>query len=209
MKLPLGYRAEVSGEYKERQESDRRLLLYGSLAAIGIFFLLVTSFRSTRLAALSFFTPAHGARRRRARRLPLRRRIISLGSLVGFFTILGIVARNGIMQISHFQHLEHEEGEPFGPDLVLRGARERLAPILMTALTTGLALVPLLAHRQHPRSGDRVPDGHRDPRRPRRLDAAQPVRRARAVPALRPFTERAARGRHSGVRSLRATAAGG
>ena len=70
--------------------------------------------------------------------------IISLGSLVGFFTILGIVARNGIMQISHFQHLEQEEGETFGPELVLRGAQERLAPILMTALTTGLALVPLL-----------------------------------------------------------------
>jgi Cu/Ag efflux pump CusA len=69
---------------------------------------------------------------------------ISLGSLVGFFTILGIVARNGIMQISHFQHLEEREGEAFGPTLVLRGARERLAPILMTALTTGLALVPLL-----------------------------------------------------------------
>jgi Cu/Ag efflux pump CusA len=48
------------------------------------------------------------------------------------------------MQISHFKHLEDEEGEPFGPGLVLRGARERLAPILMTALTTGLALVPLL-----------------------------------------------------------------
>ena len=73
--------------------------------------------------------------------------IISLGSLVGFFTILGIVARNGIMQISHFQHLEEHEGETFGPELVLRGAEERVAPILMTALTTGLALVPLADRR--------------------------------------------------------------
>jgi Cu/Ag efflux pump CusA len=69
---------------------------------------------------------------------------MSLGSIVGFFTILGIVARNGIMQISHFQHLEDEEGETFGPELVLRGARERVTPITMTALATGLALVPLL-----------------------------------------------------------------
>jgi multidrug efflux pump subunit AcrB len=59
--------------------------------------------------------------------------------------VLGIVARNGIMLISHFQHLEHEEGVEFGPALVLQGAQERLAPILMTVLTTGLALVPLVA----------------------------------------------------------------
>jgi Cu/Ag efflux pump CusA len=70
--------------------------------------------------------------------------VISLGSLVGFLTILGIAARNGILLINHCQHLEKYEGETFGPDLVLRGARERLAPILMTSLATGLALVPLV-----------------------------------------------------------------
>ena len=59
-------------------------------------------------------------------------------------TILGITTRNGLMISSHFQHLEKEEGEPFGPNLVLRGARERIAPIMMTALTTGSALVPLV-----------------------------------------------------------------
>jgi Cu/Ag efflux pump CusA len=67
-----------------------------------------------------------------------------LGSLVGFFTVLGIVARNGIMLISHYQHLKQEEGVPFGSGLVMQGAKERLVPILMTVLTTGLALVPLL-----------------------------------------------------------------
>ena len=70
--------------------------------------------------------------------------IISIGSLVGFFTVLGIVARNGIMMVSHYKHLEDHEGMTFGPELVARGSRERLAPILMTALTTGLALVPLV-----------------------------------------------------------------
>jgi Cu/Ag efflux pump CusA len=70
--------------------------------------------------------------------------VISLGSLVGFFTVFGVAARNGIMLINHCQHLERHEGELFGPALVLRGARERLAPILMTALAAGLALVPLV-----------------------------------------------------------------
>ena len=69
---------------------------------------------------------------------------ISLGALVGFFTVLGIAARNGIMMITHFQHLERDEGVPFGRDLVLRGARERLSPILMTSLAAGLAVVPLV-----------------------------------------------------------------
>jgi Cu/Ag efflux pump CusA len=69
--------------------------------------------------------------------------ILSLGSLVGFVTVLGIAARNGIMLVSHYRHLETEEGQPFGFDLILRGAEERLAPILMTASVTALALVPI------------------------------------------------------------------
>ena len=70
--------------------------------------------------------------------------VIQLGSLVGLFTVFGIAARNGIMLVNHYQHLEREEGVPFGPGLVVRGARERLSPILMTAMATGLALVPLV-----------------------------------------------------------------
>jgi Cu/Ag efflux pump CusA len=76
--------------------------------------------------------------------------VISLGSLGGFFTVMGIAARNGILLINHYQHLEQQEGEPWGPGLVLRGARERLSPILMTALATGLAVVPLVAGGQIP-----------------------------------------------------------
>jgi len=71
--------------------------------------------------------------------------LLSLGSLVGFLAVFGIAARNGILMVSHFQRLEQDEGAPFGRDLVIQGAMERLAPILMTALATGLALVPLVA----------------------------------------------------------------
>ena len=143
VEYPREYHAEVLGEYAERQAADQRLLGFAAAAAIGIFLLLNIALRSWRLASVSFLTlptalvggvlaafAAGGT--------------ISLGSLVGFFTVMGIAVRNGIMLISHYQHLEREEGEPFGPGLILRGARERLAPILMTALATGLALVPLV-----------------------------------------------------------------
>ena len=76
--------------------------------------------------------------------------VVSLGSLIGFFTVFGIAARNGILLINHFQHLEREEGMSFGRDLVVRGARERLSPILMTSLATGLALVPLVMFGERP-----------------------------------------------------------
>jgi Cu/Ag efflux pump CusA len=78
------------------------------------------------------------------------RRDVSIGALVGFFTVFGIAARNGILLINHCQHLEEFEGETFGPALVLRGARERLSPILMTSLATGLALVPLVIRGDAP-----------------------------------------------------------
>jgi len=69
--------------------------------------------------------------------------VLSLGSIVGFVTVLGIVGRNGVMLISHYRNLEMEEKVPFSEELIIRGAMERLSPILMTALTTALALVPI------------------------------------------------------------------
>ena len=70
--------------------------------------------------------------------------ILSLGSLFGLLAVLGIAVRHGMVMISHFQHLEQHEGETFGPELILRGARERLGPILMTALATWLGLLPFV-----------------------------------------------------------------
>ena len=115
----------------------------GIFAAIAIFFLLQASFDSFRLALLSFLTLPM-ALVGGALAAHLGGGVISLGSMVGFLTVIGIVARNGIMLISHYQHLENVEGETFGPALVLRGAKERVVPIMMTVLTTGLVLVPLI-----------------------------------------------------------------
>jgi Cu/Ag efflux pump CusA len=141
--FPLGYHAELLGEYAERQAAQGRLLLYALFAIAVVFGLLRIALHTWRLAWLAFLD------------LPIALAggviatylvggTISLGSLVGFFTVLGIAARTGIMMINHFQHLERFEGESFGPALVLRGARERLSPIMMTALATGLAVIPLV-----------------------------------------------------------------
>jgi Cu/Ag efflux pump CusA len=142
--FPLGYHAEVLGEYAERQAASRQIFIAGIIVVIGIFFLLYTSLENWRLARLTFFTLPWALAGGLLAAFFTSDGVISLGSLIGFLTILGIATRNGIMMISHFKHLEEEEGVAFGPELVIRGARERLAPILMTALTTGLALVPLV-----------------------------------------------------------------
>jgi Cu/Ag efflux pump CusA len=143
VELPAGYHTQMLGEYQERQAANRRLQSLAIVAAIGIFFLLHASYGSFRLAMLSFLTLPM-ALIGGALAAHLSDGIISLGSMVGFLTVIGIVARNGIMLITHYQHLENVEGMTFGPELVLRGARERLVPIMMTVLTTGLALVPLI-----------------------------------------------------------------
>lgn len=143
IEFPLEYHAELLGEFAESQAASQRLMYAGVAAVLVIFFLLRVSLGSFRLAFMSFLS------------LPLAlvggimaayftSGLLSLGSLVGFLTILGVAARNGIMLISHYQHLEEYEGESFGYDLVLRGAKERISPIMMTALTAGLALVPLV-----------------------------------------------------------------
>jgi CzcA family heavy metal efflux pump len=144
VEFPLGYHVEVLGEYAERQAAQQHILIAALVAVIGIFFLLQVSFRNWRLAILTFFTLPWALVGGVLAAFFISGGTLSLGSLVGLLTILGIATRNGIMMISHFQHLEEEEGYTFGPELVLSGARERLAPILMTALTTGLALVPLV-----------------------------------------------------------------
>jgi CzcA family heavy metal efflux pump len=149
VEFPTGYSADILGEYAERQAASQRLLLFAIGAVIVVFLLLQAAFRSWRLATLAILTlpvalvggviAAH-----------MSGGILSLGSLVGFLTVMGIAARNGILLINHCQHLEQFEGMPFGRDLVLRGAAERLSPILMTTLATALALVPLVVMGTRP-----------------------------------------------------------
>jgi Cu/Ag efflux pump CusA len=141
--FPLGYHAEVIGESTELDAAEDTLLAFGIAAAVATLLLLHVAFGGFRPALLTFVL------------LPMALvggaiaawmsgGVLSLGSLVGFLAVFGIAARNGILMISHFERLERQEGVRFGPGLVIQGAKERLAPIMMTALATGLALVPLV-----------------------------------------------------------------
>ena len=143
VQFPLGYHAVILGEFAEREAASTRLSIFAIAAGIGVFLILLASFENTRLAVLGFMT-LPSALVGGLLAVFFTGDVVSLGSLVGFLTVFGIAARNMIMLISHYQHLERQEGEGFGPALALRGARERLSPIMMTALATGLALVPLV-----------------------------------------------------------------
>jgi Cu/Ag efflux pump CusA len=143
VKFDRGYHPEFLGEYAARAASQRRLFALAGMSLVGIFLLLQLDFRSWKLAILVVLTIPFALVGGVAGTV-LQGGVLSLGSLVGFVTVLGIAARNGIMLVSHYRHLEEVEGEEFGAELVMRGSEERLAPILMTALATGLALVPLI-----------------------------------------------------------------
>ena len=143
VKFDQGYHPEFLGEYAEATAARQRILLLSVFSAIAIFLLLYADFQAFRPAFLIFLTLPFAMVGGIAGAF-LCGGVISLGSLIGFVTVLGVAARNGIMMIDHYRHLEHEEGVPFGPDLIMQGASERLAPVLMTALTTGLALMPIV-----------------------------------------------------------------
>ena len=138
--LPSGYSVEYGGQFEAQEESTRTLGALSLLAIAAIFLILFMEFRSTRTALLVMSN------------LPLAvvggilavlltGRIVSIASLVGFVTLFGIATRNGILLVSHYRQLL-AEGADFR-EAVMRGSLERLSPILMTALTAGLALIPL------------------------------------------------------------------
>jgi len=140
--FPLEYHAEVQQDYAAQDAARQNILIAAVLAAIGIFLLLQASSASWRLTLATFLT------------LPialaggllaafLSNGMVSLASIFGLFAVLGIAARNGVLLIKHYHSLERE-GEAFGPGLIMRGSRERLASIMMTALTTGLTLLPFV-----------------------------------------------------------------
>ncbi|RDK03445.1 efflux RND transporter permease subunit [Paraburkholderia lacunae] len=140
--MPRGTYAVFSGESEARTQSQRDLLAYGAMSAAGIALLLFLAMRSRRGVVLVMvnlpFALVGGVLS-----VLLSGGDLSLGGMVGFITLFGISLRNSIMLISHYEHLVHVDEMPWGMEAAVRGASERLIPILMTALVTALALLPL------------------------------------------------------------------
>ncbi len=140
VQLPAGYHVEYGGQFEAQAESTRVLGALSLLSIAAIFLILFAEFRSARTATL-VMANLPLALIGGVMAVLLTGRVVSVASLVGFVTLFGIATRNGILLVAHYQHLL-AEGVPFREALV-RGSLERLSPILMTALTAGLALVPL------------------------------------------------------------------
>lgn len=147
IKLPEGYRVEYGGQFESAQSATRTLALTTVIAIFVIFLLLYGEFKSASLSGIVLIT------------LPLAliggvfavavtSGVVSIPSIIGFITLFGVATRNGILLISKYKHLQ-EEGEPLR-QTVLDGSIDRLNPILMTALTSALALIPLIINGDKP-----------------------------------------------------------
>jgi HME family heavy-metal exporter len=149
VKLPEGYFVEYGGQFQAQQEASRQLLLLSVISAFGVFLVLYTLFPSVRIV-LQIMLALPIAFVGGVIALYLTHQTLTVASMVGFISLGGIAARNGILLVSHYFHLMREENEEFSAPMVLRGSLERLAPVLMTALTAGLGLLPLVIGGHQP-----------------------------------------------------------
>jgi CzcA family heavy metal efflux pump len=142
-RLPEGYFTSLEGTFQAQEQASRSIGML-SLVSLGLIFVILYSrYRSTALA-LIIMGSVPLALIGSVVALWLAGQPLSVASMIGFITLTGIAARNGILKISHTINLSLHEGMPWGHELVIRGSLERLTPVLMTALSAGVALVPLL-----------------------------------------------------------------
>jgi HME family heavy-metal exporter len=148
-KLPQGLYTSLEGTFQAQEEASRTIGLLALISLGLVFALLYSRYRSAVFAAI-IMSGAPLALIGSVAALALSGQPLSVASMIGFITLTGIASRNGILKVSHMLNLGRQEGLSFGRDLAIRGSLERMTPVLMTALSAGVALTPLLFDAQAP-----------------------------------------------------------
>jgi len=143
VELPKGYVVEYGGQFESQRSATRMIGLLSLISLAAMFLALYTLFRSTNMA-LQVLSALPMAAIGAVAALVVTGQSLTVAGMVGFISLCGIASRNGILLIAHYLHLVRYEGEQFTPEMIERAGKERLAPMLMTALTAGIALVPLV-----------------------------------------------------------------
>lgn len=148
-KLPTGYFLHYGGQFESQRSATQMIGLLSLVSVAGMFLALYTLFRSVNLS-LQVLAALPMAAIGAVAALVVTRQSLTVASMVGFISLAGIASRNGILLLAHYLHLVRYEGEQFTPEMIERAGKERLAPMLMTALTAGIALIPLVLSAGEP-----------------------------------------------------------
>jgi HME family heavy-metal exporter len=141
-KLPAGYAIEYGGQFQSQQSASRLIGVLFAISLVGMFLVLFTMFRSINFS-LEIMAALPMALIGAVAALVVTRQTLTIASMVGFISLCGIATRNGILLLDHYLHLVEHEGQTWSRAMIVRAGQERLAPVLMTALTAGIGLVPL------------------------------------------------------------------
>lgn len=141
--LPAGYYPTYEGQFQSQQSASRVIGILFAVSLVGVFLVLYTLFRTVNLA-LQVMAALPMAFIGSVAALVLTGQTVTIASMVGFISLAGIASRNGVLLLQHYIHLVEFEGESFTKEMIVRAGLERLAPVLMTALTAGIALIPLV-----------------------------------------------------------------
>lgn len=147
--MPVGYYVEYGGQFESQQNATQLIGILAGLSVVGMFGVLLILFPSVRIV-LQILNALPTAFIGGVFALVITQQTLTVASLVGFISLGGIAVRNGILLVTHYFHLMKEEDEDFSQAMIVRGSLERLAPVLMTALTAGIGLIPLVIGGQEP-----------------------------------------------------------